>query len=467
MIKRDPGSFRDPSGFIFIKGGMVYRQISHLYRESYGMLMGSGLYETLVESRLMVPHKESDDSPADDEGFLVIRPKRVPFVSYPYEWCFGQYKQAAITTLRIHLLALEHGMVLKDASAYNIQFITGYAVLIDTLSFEPYKEGEPWIAYGQFCRHFLAPLMLMAKVDVRLSKLMMSHIDGVPLDLAQNILRNKSGAFGAGHIRMHSRAVARHGEGGKNDTAPSDKIINVSKRNIIAMAQSMLSYIEKLELKDIVTEWGGYYSNTNYSDISAKAKEIIVNEFLGQVEGCKNVWDFGANDGRYSRLAVDAGAHVVAFDLDHNAVERNYKEIQKNRKTMLPLILDLTAPSPAIGFANIERGSIPDRQKPDVIMMLAVIHHLAISNNLPFDQIAKWISGMCRYLIIEFVPKEDSQVRILLRTRVDIFPHYTKECFEIAFENYFDLLGEQVIRESGRSLYLYESIMSKGVVLEK
>ncbi|MCL2842526.1 MAG: class I SAM-dependent methyltransferase [Oscillospiraceae bacterium] len=457
MSEREASSFRDPSGFVFRQDGKIYRQINHVYREQYTQLMDSGLYKELIQHRLMVPHEEADIPCLNDAGALVIRPKEIPFISYPYEWCFGQYKQAALTTLRIHLRALNHGMILKDANAYNIQFLNGYAVLVDTLSFEPYQEGMPWIGYGQFCRHFLAPLLLMAKVDVRLSKLMLAHIDGIPLDLADSILRGKLGTFGYGHIRLHARTIARHSEDGKEQANPTGKMASVSKRNITAMAQSMLHFIEKLNPKQTVTEWGDYYSRTNYSEDGTKAKEEFVTAYLDQIDTCKAVWDFGANDGRYSKLAISKGAHVVAFDIDHTAVERNFMQVSKTHQPMLPLLLDLATPSPSIGFANLERGSIDQRQTPDAILMLAVIHHLAISNNLPLDQIARWLSSLGKHLIIEFVPKEDSQVQILLRTRTDIFPDYTEPCFEAAFEQYFTRLEKREIPGSKRSLYLFRS----------
>jgi hypothetical protein len=162
----DPASFRDPSGFVFTRDGKLYRQINPRYYKQYRHLINSGLYDELVKERLMIPFKEValDGAP---ENAIIIQPKRVPFVSYPYEWCFGQYKDAAAATLKIHLAALRYGMILKDASAYNIQFLNGYAALIDSLSFEFYDEGKPWVAYGQFCRHFAAPLALMSEVDAR------------------------------------------------------------------------------------------------------------------------------------------------------------------------------------------------------------------------------------------------------------------------------------------------------------
>jgi hypothetical protein len=198
-------SFRDPSGFLFSQGGILYRQINRSYADDYSRLMESGLYERLVKAGLLIPHVELDRAERSDErseersrsavehslnaeAFKIIQPERVPFISYPYEWSFSQLKDAALTTLSIHKRALKYNMALKDASAYNIQFVRGKPTLIDTLSFEKYKEGQPWVAYRQFCQQFLAPLALMAYRDVRLSQLLRVHIDGIPLDLASRLL---------------------------------------------------------------------------------------------------------------------------------------------------------------------------------------------------------------------------------------------------------------------------------------
>ncbi len=182
-------SFRDPSGFLFSRNGALYRQINRVYADDYDHLISSGLYDQLVKSGLLIPHREVSEKPVYPElAVKVIQPELVPFISYPYEWSFSQLKDAALATLAIQKRSIKAGMSLKDASAYNIQFINGKPTLIDTLSFEIYKEGKPWDAYRQFCQHFLAPLALMARVDVRLGQLLRVFIDGIPLDLASRLL---------------------------------------------------------------------------------------------------------------------------------------------------------------------------------------------------------------------------------------------------------------------------------------
>ena len=451
---REFSSFRDPSGVVMVQDGVVVRQVNRCYQAQYDALMDK-LYAQLTEQGLLVKHEELDQPLADENAYRMIRPTRIPFISYPYEWSFGQLKDAALTTLRIHRAALDQDMILKDASAYNIQFLIGQPVLIDTLSFEFYQPGSPWPAYGQFCRHFLAPLMLMAYQDLRLLQLLRVYIDGIPLDLASTLLKGKGGFAAKQHIHWHARATRKHAEDGKGEV----RKVAISKFSHAAMIDSLIRTVEGLRLKGVETEWGDYYAHTNYSDAAAQSKEKLVSAFLEDIRP-RTAWDFGANDGRYSRLALAYGGSAVAFDVDPIAVERSYHAVKTAREPMLPLLLDLTNPSPPMGFANRERAGIQDRQKPDCILMLAVIHHMVISNNLPQPMLARWLSTLTRSLIIEFVPKQDSQVQTLLATRDDIFPDYTKEGFERSFGQFFDIARQEKVEGSERTLYL---MRAKGV----
>lgn len=445
---REFSSFRDPSGVVMVQEGVVVRQVNRCYQVQYDALMDK-LYASLTGQGLLVKHEELDQPLADENAYRMIRPNRIPFISYPYEWSFGQLKDAALTTLRIHRAALDQDMILKDASAYNIQFLNGQPVLIDTLSFEFYQPGSPWPAYGQFCRHFLAPLMLMAYRDLRLLQLLRVYIDGIPLDLASALLKGKGGFAAKQHIHWHARATRKHAEDGKGEV----RKVAISKFSHAAMIDSLIRTVEGLRLKGVETEWGDYYAYTNYSDAAAQSKEKLVSAFLEDIRP-RTAWDFGANDGRYSRLALAYGGSAVAFDVDPIAVERSYHAVKAAREPMLPLLLDLTNPSPPMGFANRERVGIQDRQKPDCILMLAVIHHMVISNNLPQTMLAQWLSSLTGSLIIEFVPKQDSQVQTLMATRDDIFPDYTKEGFERAFGQFFEIVRQSRVEGSERTLYL-------------
>jgi len=448
-----PGSFRDPSGFLFRRSGRLYRQVNDSYQPEYKRLMESGLYRVLTEKGLLIPHEETSEPQMSGGGSLVIQPETIPFISYAYEWSFSQLQDAALATLSIEKVALEHGMSLKDASAYNIQFRGCRPVLIDTLSFEQYREGEPWVAYRQFCQHFLAPLALMSHTDVRLSQLMRVNIDGIPLDLASHLLPSKTRlALGlATHVHLHAQAQRKYAD---KPAQPAGR--KMSRMAFLGLIDNLESTMKKLTWKPAGTEWGDYYAATNYSDASLEHKAQILADCLERVNP-KTVWDLGANTGRFSRIAADRGIPTVAFDIDPAAVEHDYLDCrERDAKNLLPLLSDLTNPSPAIGWQNRERQSLVERGPCDAAMALALIHHLAIGNNLPFDRIVDFLAGICRTLVVEFVPKSDSQVRRLLATREDIFAGYTQAGFEQAFSTRFAILASTPVRDSERTIYLME-----------
>lgn len=451
-------SFRDPSGFLFTRDGILYRQVNRKYEQEYTRLMESGLYERLVKAGLLIPHTEAEDIPAESEScFKIIRPEHVPFISYPYEWSFGELKDAALATLSIQKRALKMGMSLKDASAYNIQFVRGKATLIDTLSFELYKEGEPWVAYRQFCQHFLAPLALMALRDVRLNQLLRVYIDGIPLDLASELLPSKT-RFNFGlltHIHLHAGAQKKYA----GEEVTSSRRGTMNRQALTGLIESLEAAVRRLEWKPGGTEWGNYYDITNYSDAAFEHKKRLVREWTDRVRPAR-VWDLGANNGVFSRVAGEAEAHplVISFDIDPAAVEQNYRQVKAEKHArLLPLLLDLTNPSPAIGWANRERDSFHSRGPVDLVLALALIHHLAISNNVPLLQLADFFAQTGRWLVIEFVPKSDSQVKKLLASREDIFPDYTRQGFEAAFRTRFHIREAVSVNESERVLYLMEA----------
>jgi hypothetical protein len=453
-----PASFRDPSGFIFQHEGELYRQVNRSYRDHYQMLMDSGLYAALVKQGMLTPHDEVDGPVADESSvWRILKPEPINLISYPYEWCFSQLKDAALLTLDIQRIALEHGMSLKDASAYNIQFQRGRPIFIDTLSFEPYIEGTPWVAYRQFCQHFLAPLAVMAKRDVRLMQLKRAQIDGLPLDLASILLPRRTWLnFGLlMHLHLHARTQKAFAASHKAPSATTLRLSNVSKVGLIGLLDGLRKTVMKLDWKPGGTEWGDYYNDTNYSDSSFETKRNHIAAFLDDVDPI-NIWDLGANIGLFSRIASDRGISTVAFDIDPSAVEINYRQVRKqSESSLLPLILDLTNPSPGLGWNSNERDALTDRGPVDCIMALALIHHLSISNNVPFGRVASFFSELCsNSLIIEFVPKSDSQVQRLLRSREDIFIEYDREHFEQIFSEHFTIRRAEVIEGSERILYL-------------
>lgn len=452
---RVPSSFRDPNGFLFSHEGTLYRQVQKSYQNDYDLLMRSGLYQELVRKRLLIPHKEINHVPESSaDVYKVIQPERIPFISYPYEWSFGELKDAALLTLEVQKIALIHGMSLKDASAFNIQFRGSEPVFIDTLSFERFQEGKPWVAYRQFCQHFLAPLCLMRYTDVHLGKLSQVYLDGVPLELASKLLPRRTFLWPSllMHIHMHARYQQKYADTSLLSTRPR-KMGFISMHQMQALLEHLKQAVSRLYPRVQKTEWAEYYKATNYSDEAFLKKKEIVDQYIKQIQP-KMVWDLGANTGVFSRVASDMGAYTVSFDIDPLVVEAHYRVTKKdaNQRT-LPLVLDFTNPSPAIGWASLERDSLTMRGKADLALALALIHHLAITNNVPFSFIASYFASLASYLVIEFVPKEDSNAQRLLRVREDIFPHYTREKFEEAFSEFFTIEGSVAIPGSKRIVY--------------
>lgn len=449
MTERLGSSFRDPRGFLFQRDGILFRQVSPAGAEDYDALMASGLVGRLWDQGTLVRHEEVDVAPASPPAHRVLRPVPVPFVSYPYEWSFQQLKQAALLTLHLQRQALEADLTLVDASAYNVQFVDGGPCLIDTLSFARYREGEPWAAYGQFCRHFLAPLALMTARDVRLGGLLRTHLDGIPLDLASRLLprRSRLNAGLALHIHAHAATQRRFGRG---QAAPRRE---VDRKALLGIVESLDTTVRRLRWKNEGTEWSDYYDDTNYSPEAHEHKRTLVGEYLDAIEPA-TVWDLGANDGRVSRLAADRGAYTVSLDLDPVAVDTNYRRVrQDGTPNLLPLLMDLANPSPAQGFAHGERLSLAERGPADCVMALALVHHLALGQNVPLPWLAEWLASLGRTLIVEWVPKEDSQVQRMLASREDVFADYTTAAFGDAFSAVFTIEDEQPLCDGVRILY--------------
>jgi hypothetical protein len=449
-------SFRDPAGFLYRDQGDLRRQVNLVYREHYDQLMTSGLYRDLVTARLLIPHEEmavQDRDPA--LAYKVIRPEPIELISYPYEWSFSQYQDAALATLEVQRRALEHGMCLKDCSAYNVQFHRGRPTFIDTLSFEVYREGTPWVGYRQFCEHFLAPLALMALTDHRLNQLCRTNIDGIPLDLAVRLLPARSWVHWglAVHLQLHERLRKAHAPGA--DTVSDVRMrLSMSRNALRGLIDSLESTVRKLRWRPGRGGWAAYDQELPYTPEAFDRKTRLVGKFLVRA-GPVSVWDLGANTGHFSGMAAALGASVTAFDSDAACIEKMYLEARGRHDTrLLPLVLDLFNPSPSSGWMNRERSSIFDRSRPDLVMALALVHHLAIVGNQPLPNLADFFRRLAPWLLIEFVPETDPQVRFLVAQRAGVHHTYNRETFERCFSQEFETTMSEPVSEQGRILYL-------------
>jgi hypothetical protein len=483
MNKRLSSSFRDPSGFMFCSEGEFYRQVQRSYQSTYELFLHSGLYQKLCDLEYLIPHQEVQkvypgvEGGGESSAYKVLKPERIPFISYPYEWCFSQLKDAALLSLSIQKLALSYGMSLKDGSAYNVQFFRGKPIFIDSLSFEPYLEGKPWVAYRQFCQHFLAPLALMCYRDIRLNELFLSHSEGIPLDLATNLLpwysRFKLPLYF--HLYLHRKAQERWSSRKEATALASQKFF--SRFSFLALIDHLETGIQSLRWNPPASLWSEYYATNatetttttittttttrtseeaSYSLAGFEYKKKVLLELLAEKRP-QEVWDLGANTGLLSRLASTQGIFTLAFDADPLAVEKNYQEVSKKaEKALLPLRMDCSTPSPAVGWAQEERLSFLERGPAEVVWALALVHHLVFSSGISLERIAYFFARCARQLWIEFIPKEDPQVQKLVASRPVLGIHYELQHFEKVFQVYFCIEKKIPLLPGLRTLYVMQ-----------
>lgn len=445
---------RDPAGFVYQREGQLLRQVNASYRTSFERVLASGVLDELHGAGLLIPHEVAPiDLAATRDAWQVLRPERVAFISYPYEWSFSQLRDAALLTLDVQRRALARGMTLRDASAYNVQFHRGRPVFIDTLSFGPHEEGRPWVAYRQFCEHFLAPLALMSRRDVRLGRLHAEFADGVPLDLASRLLGSSSWVRPSLllHVHLHARAQSRYADAAAR---PRSGATRLTRSAVLRLVEQLRQTIETLRWEPAGTPWAEYETTHAYGADARASKERLVRELLSSIAP-RTTWDLGANTGRFSRIAADLGSQVIAIDGDYAAVDRSYRaERARSGEAILPLVNDLVAPSPSSGWAGTERQSLAERGPADALLALAVVHHIAFSGNVALPRIAEWFARLGRAAIVEFVPPDDAQVRRLTAARSEATHPYDREAFDRAFARHFAIIARHPLPETGRELYL-------------
>ena len=452
-INRHSSSFRDPSGHIFTENGVLNRTVNPIYFRQYKALTESGFYKKLFDAGLLIPHEQV--SIADDG--IVIRPEKIPFFSYPYEWSFGQYKHAALHTLKLQKYCLQNGWSLKDATAFNITFHKGAPIFVDTLSFDPYVEGEPWRAYKQFIMHFLAPLVLAKYYGNDMLRLLQQYIDGIPLQKAANLL--PFSARFSPVLYTNIFLTAKYDAKYSSDEGAAEKKVSIPKQSQIRLIDSLYSYIRDLELNE-KTQWKDYYDFTNYDKEAFEFKKKLVGQWCSAINA-KKIVDLGGNDGTFSRVLKDKAEMLLVTDIDPNAVNQNYTQVLQNKeKNLLPLVSDLLNPSPGIGFNNAERSPLQERVKAagfDVSLALALIHHISLTGNVPFAMSAEMFASLTPYLVIEFPDREDSWVSFLLKSKREFaghFDYYNLANFEADYAMYFDVVEKQQIPNTHRTMFL-------------
>ena len=445
-------SYRDRDGFIVVTDQTAQRYVHHSYAKTYDQLMQSGLYQRLVGEGLLISHVEK--SLGYEEGiqyYKILEPQFLPFISYPYEWTANQWKEALLNLLKINSLCIEYGMILKDATPFNFSFLNGQCIFIDTLSFEIYQDGEPWTAYRQFCESMLGPSALAFFNDVVWIRMMQSFINGWPLqmisaNLPAHTWLNSSLLF---HIHLHCRFNKKN--------INKKQSTHLSKEKLLVLWSLIEKSVRGWNKKSNTKVWVDYYDTGILSKQYFDHKLQIVTEWLKDVHP-KNVIDLGANNGVFSIAASYNANNVIAVEFDHDCVEQLRIKVKKeNIENIETVYADITQPSAAVGWDNKERNALVQRLRGDMVLSLALIHHLCISANIPIHFVADLFANMTtRYALVEFIPCSDPKVEILLLNRKDIFLDYTEENFIKSFNGFFRLVKSTGFNFSERKLFLWE-----------
>jgi hypothetical protein len=457
----DPGSFRDPTSRVFVTDEGVFRGLTAEGLAGYEAAAAAPFLGELQDEGALVRTELVEPGAAPDlgEGWAgVLRHERVPVITYPYEWTFEMLRDAGLAHLEVTRRALEGGCITKDASAYNLQFEGVRPVFIDVGSFEGLVRGEPWPGYRQLCSMFLNPLVLTATTGVDFHPWLRGSLEGLaPADLARLVpLRRRVRKGLAVHVGLQARAERRWADrDAERDVRAEMRSAGFGPKVIRGQLDNLERALRGLRWRAQSSTWSGYGDRSHYSDADLDAKEAMVADAARSLAPGL-VLDLGANDGRFSRVALANGAaRSVAVDADHLVVDRLYRDLRdEGEQRILPLVLDLAAPSPGRGWRGAERRPFTDRVRPDLVLCLALVHHLALTATIPFEEIVAWLADLGAPLVVELPHPEDPMAaRLLARKRPGTFDHYSVAGWERALGARFDL-DERVPLPSGhRTLY--------------
>ncbi|MDQ4086458.1 MAG: methyltransferase [Pseudomonadota bacterium] len=464
----DHGSFRDRANRVYDDGRTIIRGINAEALRHWNDVSETAFFRELLESgkvvRTSVCSGEQFRVP-DAEWSAYLTHERIPFVSYPYEWCFGMLKDAALLHLDILEQAIPQGWTLKDATAYNVQFVGARPVFIDIPSFTPYAKGEPWIGYRQFCMMFLYPLMLRAYCGIDYLPMLRGSLDGIDPETANQILsgsaRFRKGVFG--HVYLHAKMQARYrsqdlelakrlteNAGG---SVVEQKAGRHSEAMVLGMIQSLRRIVTRLETPESRTTWGDYETDHSYAESSFAAKKAFVERAV-HARRRSLVWDVGCNTGTFSALAASGGAYVVAVDGDAKAIERLYqRQREAHAENILPLVMNLSSASPDQGWRGRERKALEKRGKPELILCLALIHHIVISANIPVSEFLDWLRDFDCEVVIEHVGLDDDMTLMLLRNRVNQYQDLGKAEFERLLTERFEIKAREPLKGGTREIF--------------
>jgi hypothetical protein len=445
-----------------VRGDQVLRALSATGLEDWRALQASPLLERNVAAGRLVPTEElshipdglADAVPRGTAG--VLRHERVPVVSYPYEWTFAMLRDAALLQLDLLLEAIDAGLILKDSSPYNVQFRGAQATFVDIGSFERLREGEPWVGYRQFCMLYLYPLLLAAYKGIAFQPWLRGAIDGIPPAEADAVMSLRDhfrrGVFT--HVHLHSKLEARAGSSGR-DTRADLKRAGFKTELIKANVRKLRKLVARLDWGLSSSEWSQYTTTTSYDDEGAAIKESFIRDAVAG-EQWDFAWDLGCNTGNFSRIAAESARSVVAVDADRLVVDRLYQELRdEGNDRILPLTMNLADPSPGLGWRGRERRALEDRGRPGFVLALALVHHIAITANVPMREFLGWLADLGATVVVEYVGREDPMTRKLLAGKgEDANPDYDRAPFERELAERFDVRRSVEIAGGERVLYL-------------
>lgn len=457
----EPGSFRDPSGHVFLQNDRVFRTVTDRAVADYEFVRDSGVLEEFAAAGRLVESREIDlrlVGAAGEGARHVLEHPRLPYVSFPYEWPFSVLKAAALLHLDLHLDLLERDITLSDASAYNVQFRGARPLFIDVLSLRRYRDGEYWVGHRQFCEQFLNPLLLRALLGVPHNAWYRGSLEGLSAsDLARLLpLRSKLSWKVLSHVVLQAKFDR------KATLEPERSIDRVrqgrlSKTAFCGLLTQLRGWIARLQPADTgPTTWSDYAETHSYGSDEEAAKRRFVAEFVQQTKPGL-MFDLGCNVGDYAVVALESGARdVIGFDFDQRVLETAFARATSQGLSLLPLFLDAANPSPDQGWQQAERAGFAQRARADALLALAFEHHLAIGRNVPLAQLLPWLTGLASAGVIEFVPKSDPTVQRMLALREDIFTGYDEAAFESCLAKSARIVRDEVVSEHGRRLFWYD-----------
>ena len=450
----EPGSFRDPGGRVWRDGRRVLRGLDEEAAGNFHALRATRFYSKALEDGDLVA-TEIVEAPTDrSEWALVLEHDAVPVVTYPHEWSFSMLQDAARLTLRLVRAAIDEGMTTKDATPYNVQFVGSRPTFIDIGSFERYRAGEPWWGYRQFCQMFLYPLMFTAYKDLPHQPWMRGAIDGITPQQARRVLEGRRrGSRGLmTHVWLHARADGRF-TGGSAATVDSLKRAGYDTRIYKSLIDRLGKLVDGLRWQGGQSAWDGYSERGHYAPAELGAKTRFVQRVVDQRHRAQ-VWDVGANDGVFSRIAAGNADVVLAMDADTHVVDRLYRTLRdEGGEGIVPLVMNLADPTPGIGWRSIERPAIGERSSPDLVLALAVIHHLAITHNVPTESILDFFADLGAEVVLEVPTESDPMVqRLKGNKRAGTHDGYTLAAIEAQAELRFEVRQREELAGGTRVL---------------